>query len=124
MHFRASASLAVSVWALVVLPVACQAGGLVHFCSDACAASCGCDCDCDDGCACKHESDCDSDPCGSIVIRPEDEAELPDPALISAYDLPPTFLGKLPSVLGRLVVVSFLPRPDIPFPPSDRPLLI
>lgn len=121
-----------AIWSLIGSPVLCVAGALRHDCGDcaeaasdspACCAVEVADCGEDDGCG--HESDCELDPCGNTVIRPESSSDfLPDlsPApLLVAVD-PGNDLR------GASVAVSPVHIPERTPPPtlhrSDIPLLI
>lgn len=57
-------STAIGCWALVAMPALCTGGVLLH------------PCDCGHADECRHESECATDPCGTVVTRPNDGHEL------------------------------------------------
>ena len=120
-------------WAMLWLPALCMGGVISHPCDD--HAVPGHDdspghpdepeAPHDPGCS--HESDCSADPCSQRVARHERQG-----GGVDAAELPPAALPGRPSV-GPHVDPSVLPSPcgppppeneDLPFPPSDIPLLI
>lgn len=89
-RFRSLVSTAVASWALVALPALCTGGVLLHLCD--CPHSEGSSHQDDEGCG--HESECATDPCGTVVTRPHDDHE---PALelhsVSAMSASPILFG-------------------------------
>jgi hypothetical protein len=55
-----SGLLVVAVWAVIGAPTLCTVGVLAH------------ECRCDVECVCDHESECEADPCGEVLLRKDD----------------------------------------------------
>lgn len=108
-------AISVAVWALVMLPALCMGGVIGHSC------------DCASEELCRHEIDCDDDPCGQLSSAPRQRGAAPDTLAhhtpIAAHAAAPVHsLGSL----GRGPEAPPPPRQcaGIPFAPSDTPLLI
>jgi hypothetical protein len=105
------ATILIATWALMVMPALCTAGVILHACD------CGTESDCD------HEAGCSSDPCENITVRNSRPAPIATP-------VPTSFSACLPADLPALVQAlrtdapNPLPRQNLPYPPSDLPLLI
>jgi hypothetical protein len=52
--------LVVAVWAVIGAHTLCTVGVLAH------------ECRCDVECVCDHESECEADPCGEVLLRKDD----------------------------------------------------
>lgn len=63
---------AIACWALIAMPALCAGGALLHPCD--CSHSQDTDHQENEGCG--HESECATDPCGTVVTRPGDGHEL------------------------------------------------
>ncbi len=71
-RFHSLFSTVVGCWALVVMPALCTGGVLLHPCD--CPHSQDADHQEKEGCG--HESECGTDPCGTVVTRPSDGYEV------------------------------------------------
>ena len=106
------------IWALLLGPALCAGGLLEHACD------CGSGVDAE----CGHEDSCPDDPCVSLV-RAEDQ----DTLASSGFEGQPQVLVTAPNwaaelALGRWAWPERPPAPpdrsNLPYAPSDRPLLI
>ena len=111
---RSKISLGVVLWAFLLAPALCAAGVLVH------------ECDCGESDACGHEEECCDDPCSTDTLRPADSRTVLDkmPTLKDPVSLP--FMTREPSISEwhQTTPTFALPPAELPYPPSDRPLLI
>ncbi len=108
------AGLSVVFWAFLLAPALCAAGVLVH------------ECDCGESDACGHEEECCDDPCSTDTLRPADSRTVLDkmPTLKDPVSLP--FMTREPSISEwhQTTPTFALPPARLPYPPSDRPLLV
>ncbi len=104
-------------WALLLLPVLCAGGLLVH------------PCDCGTTIGCEHETDCDSDPCEIELARTDSSTDSfirnTESTTLKAFE--PTDLTDS-TTPGSTSWATGPPPSDttaaLPYPPSDLPLLI
>ena len=132
-------TLLAAIWALVGAPSLCRAGVLVECCLPAHHAdeeSHGCPDDCPNGCpdespdetpadtGTSNERDCSScaDVCKSMSLAPEkmagEDFESTPAPVVAATDGCPSSVDASPGECKRWL------RERLPFPTSDRPLLI
>ena len=72
-------TILVALWTLLLAPLLCGLGMVVHACLD------------DDGADCHHELACDSDPCQvfALMSTPRDEGATDDAPQLETIDLGP-----------------------------------
>lgn len=103
------ALLLLLAWTLLGVPALCMAGSLLH------------DCECGAEIGCAHEEECSDDPCSDLLALPSSATGDFDEALLPAVPFGPTLSTGL-AVPFEAAEVSYLS--NLPFPPSQRPLLI
>lgn len=104
---RALLSL-ILVWGILGVPALCMAGELLHGC------------ECGDAISCAHEDECSDDPCSDeLALRGSGTGDVDDAPLPADFRLTPSAGASVPL---RTAESSLLP--NLPFPPSQRPLLI
>ena len=112
MVHRQTAAVLLTIWALVAMPGFCTAGILEHTC------------ECDEASCCEDEASPCSDPCDMLVAGPgERDNDNGIPALVAdgaflsgdSQDL---------TIHSTACAPQVPPPKDLPYPPSDRPLLI
>jgi len=117
------AATIICAWTLQGLPLLCGAGLVSHSCEP----DCGCT-HVHDGepAGCGHEQDCPDDPCSGLSVGGERTVRSNE----SIFLIAPYFacVG-VSAELAELVTHVAIPRkaqesPNLPFPPSDVPLLI
>lgn len=119
-------TISVVFGSLLADPALCMGGAITHACECGSEPLCGCDTECDHEDGCGHEGGCPDDPCSIRVIRPErqDEIVITDyqPAVSTAILAAPMMQ---PSVqTARADAREMRGSKQLPFPPSDLPLLI
>lgn len=107
----------VLAWTLLLLPVLCTGGWLLH------------PCDCGSTIGCEHESSCNSDPCEIDVARPDLDSEFDAAAgsfnvytSAASIHLSDAFSSDLSTCRPNAINASAYHGRA--FPPSDLPLLI
>ena len=70
------ATIFITVWAFLAIPVLCMAGELLHACQ------------CGESASCAHEIDCADDPCSVIAIRTDSSIGSNDLASLTAAEIP------------------------------------
>ena len=103
-------------WALLIVPMFCLSGILLH------------DCECGAEEQCGHEEDCSADPCKIVIAASRDAAgDLADAVVLRlpAGDNMTAMVGPL----ARRHLLDTYPieihrKSNLPFPSSDIPLLV
>ena len=109
---RQTVAVFLAIWVLVAMPGFCTAGILEHVC------------ECDGEPCCDEEAACCSDPCDIIVASP-DRPGHDDNVPLRAMGVVFLSADAGDFTVGSRVCVSPIPPPnDLPYAPSDRPLLI
>jgi hypothetical protein len=111
---------------LDVSPRLCATGILTHPCD--CAETTGSrpGCDGEPDAACPHEADCADDPCSPLVAKPtrkETKSAAPASAPMVSADMLSDEYGRLAGADRNRRSVS-LTSGNLPYPPSDLPLLL
>lgn len=112
---RETTGILTVLWALAVLPALCTAGVICHAC------------DCGESSECRHECDCSTDPCKQLTIaRSERYDHLVTPVVPDHVACPLSFMNNPRPVYLELREISAarLFHENLPYPPSDVPLLI
>ena len=118
-------SLAV-VWAVLALPSLCTAGVITHACEYAESASHEHESDYDHESGCRHEEGCPEDPCNSVFTRAERKGDNVDAPVQGCF----ACLAFVDDEVQRYSKATwaenavFIQLPNLPFLPSDIPLLI
>lgn len=112
---REISSVLVVVLSVMVVPALCMGGVLLH----------PCDCCHEDDCG--HEDACASDPCSEWVVRHDDFTHgftETQPAPAGQANADPARISYDDAFRGERRIPVAPPRPMLPFPASDLPLLI
>ena len=119
-------TISVAVASLLAGPVLCVGGVISHACHCDSETACACQSDCEQETDCGHEGGCPDDPCSIRIARPERQDD--DSAAVAQ---PAAWTTIIPATVKQPWVASpwagTLDWPGVlklPFPPSDRPLLI
>lgn len=109
--------LLTAVWGLWASPVLCESGLLKACCEQSSSEDCETDCECD-GCV---------ELCNARVTKPSSGSELPDLSAAHLVATLPPFAsayadGQWSGFLDR--AATGLWNTNLPFPVSDRPLLV
>ena len=122
--------LITAVWGLSVMPVLCESGVSTKCCGQSAPASQASDCH-EEDCPTQRDSDCDCpgcvELCNAQVTKPSSSTEAPEfwasgpaamlPPVSDQYDSGRSLMMSAPSITWQL-------RFNLPYPASDRPLLI
>ena len=101
--------LLILAWTILGVPALCMAGTLLH------------DCECGTTIGCAHEEECSDDPCKEVLALPSsgfDDVDEASPEVIP-FDPAPSTRTWVP-----LRSLELPAQQNLPFPPSQRPLLI
>ena len=112
MVYKQTAAVLLTIWALVAMPALCASGVLEHAC------------ECDEASCCEDEASHCSDPCDMLVAGPGGRGDDDGvPSLVADGTFLSGNAGDLP-LESRACVPHVPPPQNLPYPPSDRPLLI
>jgi len=100
--------LFILAWGILGVPVLCMAGSLLH------------ECECGAAVSCAHEESCSDDPCSEVLVMPSGPSIDMVVALPKAVAIEPAPL--VDSARGQAGETR-PPLMNLPFPPSQRPLL-
>lgn len=107
--------LTLTFWSLIVLPALCMGGMLVH------------DCECTIQSECGHEADCADDPCSDLSVTSRENNDLIDmlpSTSLTLIDLDTPYRLRADKVHFLAYCICSLHGQQLPFAPSDLPLLI
>lgn len=108
------ATIFITVWAFLAIPVLCMAGELLHACQ------------CGESVSCAHEVNCDDDPCSVIAVRSDSSIRSGDLASLTAADIPRIHGVALEQHLDDESHSTWLllREKNLPHPARDLPLRI
>lgn len=118
-------TVSMAIIPLLVVPALCMGGVVVHDCECAAEITCSCETNCEHKTECGHEDECPGESCTIRVVSPQRQHDHIGAAR------PDTSMALISSVVkqsrGESVYARMLELPgtrELPFPPSDLPLLI
>lgn len=121
-----SVAIILCLLVLQVLPSLCAAGVIAHACGCADVMGCESACECETDAACHHEANCAEGPCSTLVTRPERE----EPHLTTLAEAPVSIAHcSSEATVSRALIYACSwtespPCGNLPYPPSDLPLLL
>ncbi len=107
---------------LLIVPVLCLSGVVMHTCDCTTATVCNMGADCGHEYGCGHESSCADDPCSFCVVRIERQGD--DVVSVSPSTIILSAVTQASIQTARAGVHEWIGGRYLPFPSSDLPLLI